>query len=594
VSSRAPKILLLGFAHTRYVPVLAILVCGVLLAATRAAERFDLWTVDSQFKLLRAWSYQSVARDIVVVGIDEATIKAFPEPIALWHTHLARFLAAMAKAKPAVVGIDIVLPDRSFETVLPDADRRLLQGLLEARRAYPLVLALTVDDVGRPRSIYAPFLALAGEQGRGYALFPVDRDGRVRRFDEQLGANSEQVPTLSGQMARHLGIEPRAGLIDYWRGAPLDYLPLHKILQWLADHDQLALEKAFRGKPVLLGMVLPYEDRLAVPVPLAAWDVAAPDVPGVLLHAQALRTMLGNGPIATVPSAAVIGLTIASVLLWWVSTGVLLTIAVWCTVAVLCFAASLWLLAHGWFLPISAPVLGATLALGGRNALDTLEKLRERRRLRRSFSGYVSPDVMEEIIAGRVQPELGGSSKFVCVMFSDIRGYTTRSEGMTPEQIIGFLNRYFEEVVALIHARGGSVISFMGDGIMAVFGAPKPLDHPCSEAFEATRAMLRYVAELNEQFRAEGIAPIEIGIGLHAGVAVIGHVGSSVRHDYTAIGDVTNVASRLEGLTKEAGYRAVVSKMVADEVGEGVGLRFLGPMAIKGHTPVEVYGHDKI
>jgi len=182
----------------------------------------------------------------------------------------------------------------------------------------------------------------------------------------------------------------------------------------------------------------------------------------------------------------------------------------------------------------------------------------------------------------------------VCVMFSDIRGYTTRSERMTPEQIIQFLNRYFERVVALVHERGGSVVSFMGDGIMAVFGAPKPLDNPCREAFETARGMLALVAQLNDQLRAEGELPVEIGIGLNAGEAVTGHVGSSTRHDYTAIGDVTNVASRVEGLTKEAGYHVVVTRAVADLLGQETGLVPLGPMAIKGHTPVEVHGYDKV
>jgi len=566
----------------------------LLLDVSGLLAPLDHRLLETQFQLLTQWFPRPAARDVVVVGVDEETTKRFPEPLTLWHRHLGKFLSAMAQAKPSAVGLDIILPDRSFEAVLPGSDKLLIKGILEARRSYPLVLALTVDHQGKLRAIHPPFLAVAGPQGAGYALLPVDSDGRVRRFDERLGTGGEQVPTLAGEMARHLRVEPRAGLIDYWRGAPFDYLPLHRVLQWFDDNDQLALEKAFLGKPVFLGTVLQYEDRKPVPVPLAAWDSGARDAPGVLLHAQALRTMLGAGLIQTIPRSAVIAAVVATALLWFASGSTLLIVLVFCVVAMLFFAGSTWLNTQGWFFPVAAPVLSAALALGGRNALDTLEKLRERRRLRGSFSGYVSPDVMDEILAGRVQPELGGTSKFVCVMFSDIRGYTTRSEGMTPGQIISFLNRYFEEVVALIHAHGGSVMSFMGDGIMAVFGAPKPLGNPSREAFEAGRAMLQYVAALNVQFRAERDAPMEIGIGLHAGEAVIGHVGSSTRHDYTAIGDVINVASRVEGLTKEAGYRIVLSKEVAERLGEGAELKSLGPMAIKGHTPVEVFGHDKI
>lgn len=578
----------------RYVPVLAILLCGVLLAATRAAEPFDLRFLDSQFRLLRAWAPQLPAREIVVVGVDEETIKRFPEPITLWHRHLGKFLSAMAQAKPSAVGVDIILPDRSYEAVIPGSDKLLLQGLLEARRAYPLVLALTVDPSGKRRAIYPPFLTIAGPGSAGYALFPVDGDGRVRRFDERLGEKGEMVPTLSGQMARRMGIEPQYGLIDFALGARFEYVPFHQVLEWADQIDSAQLTRAFAGKPVMVGIVLPFTDRQVLPVVLAGWEESAGDAPGVLLNAQALRSMLGPGLIKSVDTWMIVLLAAVATLLWFVTGRAAMLIAVYVTLAAATFVSSTWLLAHGWFLPISAISFSGLLAITGRNGYEAVLQLRERRRLRRSFSGYVSPAVMDEILAGRVQPELGGASKFVCVMFSDIRGYTTRSEGMTPEHIIRFLNRYFEEVVALIHARGGSVMSFMGDGIMAVFGAPKPLENPCREAFEAARSMLHYVAALNGQFRDDGGAPTEIGIGLHAGEAVIGHVGSSTRHDYTAIGDVINVASRVEGLTKEAGYRIVVSRVVAEQLGDGAELKSLGPMAIKGHSPVEVFGHGEM
>jgi class 3 adenylate cyclase len=577
----------------RLLPFLAILICGAVLGATRATEHYDLKVLDLQFKLLRAWFPQPVTRDVVVIGVDEDTVKRFPEPITLWHTHLGRLFGAMVIARPAAVGLDIVLPDRSYEQVMPGSDRALFKGLLEGRHSFPLVLGLTVDPTGRPRPIHPPYLSIAGPGASGYALFPVDRDGIVRRFDEHLAQGADAVPTLVGQLARRLSVEPRAGLIDYWRGAPFTYVPLQQVLQWAEAGDEQALARAFRDKPVLIGVVFPFEDRHSAPVQLAAWEPEAPNSAGVVLHAQALRNLLNSGFVQWAP--AVITVFICAVLtgLWFVSTGTAVVAVLLAAVVALLGGASTWLLTQGWFFPAVAPALTAALALGGRNGYDTLSKLRERRRLRASFSGYVSPPVMEEILAGRINPEMAGAQKFVCVMFSDIRGYTTRSERMAPEQIIRFLNRYFERVVALIHARGGSVVSFMGDGIMAVFGAPKPLDNPCREAFETARAMLEFVTELNRQLPSEGQAPVNIGIGLNAGEAVVGHVGSSARHDYTATGDVTNVASRLETLTKEAGYRIVVSRVVAERLGAADGLVFLGPMAIKGHTPVEVYGYDK-
>ncbi|MBI3069041.1 MAG: adenylate/guanylate cyclase domain-containing protein [Betaproteobacteria bacterium] len=564
-------------------PFVAILAAGAVFAGFGVGERFDLKLLDVQFRALRAWFPQPAPRDVAIVGIDEDTAKRFPEPITLWHKHLSRFLGAMVRAQPAAVGIDIVLPDRSYESVAPGLDRELMRGILEARRGFPLVLALTVDPAGKPRAVHPPFLTVAGPGATGFALFPVDRDGVVRRFDERLAEGGNPVRTFAGEIARRFGITPAAGLIDYWRGARFGYVPLHHVLEWLDAGNQSALERAFKGKPVLLGAVLPFTDRQATPVALAAWEQEAPDTPGVLLHAQALRNLLGGGFLQRVPAAAIAGLAAAAALLWFVSASTALVVVLFVALAAALFAVSTGLITQGWFAPLSAPLLTAALALGGRNAWDTA-----------SFGGYVSPPVMEEILAGRINPELGGAQKFVCVMFSDIRGYTTRSERMSPEAVIRFLNRYFEQVVALIHERGGAVVSFMGDGIMAVFGAPQPLGNPCREAFETARAILRYVGELNRQFLAEGEAPMDIGVGLHAGEAVIGHVGSSTRHDYTAIGDVTNVASRLESLTKEAGYRLVCSRAVMERLGDSGELAPLGPLAIKGHTPVEVYGYHKV
>jgi adenylate cyclase len=578
--------------HRTIIALLAIMGVALSFDAANVLAPLDLKLLDHEFRLLRQWLPAPAARQVVVVGVDEETVRRFPEPIALWHRHLGKFLSAMAQAKPAAVGIDIVLPDRSFDAVLPGSDTALLKSMLDARRAYPLVLAVTVDPSGTPRPVYPPFVAAAGAQGWGYVLFPADGDGRVRRFDERLGTNGEQVPTLVGQMARRLGIEPRAGWIDYWRGESFDYVPLQQVMKWVDDNDQRALTQAFGAKPVLLGTVLPFTDRQPVPVPLAAWESEAADTPGVLLHAQALRTVLDRGFIRPLPKWLIVAALAGTALLWFMSVNAVVTVLVACAVAALYFVGAAWLITQGWFFPAAVPMLGGVLALGGRVTFDTVAKLRERRRLRRSFSSYVSPAVMAEILAGRVRPELGGTGGFVCVMFSDIRGYTTRSEVMSPQEVIRFLNRYFERIVALIHERGGSVTSFMGDGIMAVFGAPNAMTNPSQQAFEAGRQMLAHAGELNKQLRSEGQAPVDIGIGLHAGEAVVGHVGSSARHDYTAIGDVVNVASRLENLTKDAGFRMVVSQVVAARLDESESLRPLGPMAIKGHSPVEAYGYD--
>jgi class 3 adenylate cyclase len=215
--------------------------------------------------------------------------------------------------------------------------------------------------------------------------------------------------------------------------------------------------------------------------------------------------------------------------------------------------------------------------------------------MRRSFGGYVSPPVMRAILEGTINPSMGGVKQFACVLFSDIRGYTTRSEHMTPEQTIKFLNNYFDRVVPIIHDHGGTVNCFMGDGIMASFGVPQALPNPCTAAFDASRAIIGHLRNLNSELAQKGEPPLEIGIGLHAGEGVAGHIGAATRHDYSIIGDVTNVASRLEGVTKDVGYHLVCSRAVVDLLGGRAGeLTALGARPIKGHSAVEIFGFDPV
>jgi class 3 adenylate cyclase/CHASE2 domain-containing sensor protein len=554
----------------------------------------DLRLLDAQFRVLRTYALRPAANPVVVVGFDEDTARALREPLTLWHPHLGKFLQAAAGAGATVIGLDVVLPDRSFETMVPGYDRQLLTGILIARRTTPVVLALTVDPLGITRPVYPAFLTVAGKDATGYALLPIDADGVVRRFDETIRTDNSDAPTLVGQMARKLGKPVGEGFIDFAAGAPFDFVPLQAVLQWYEAGNAAELERAFNGKAVLLGSTLKFEDRLAAPVNLVGWDLQATNAPGVLLHAQALRNLLNDGLIKPAAAWIPLVLALAAALLWLWAPPPAFAFAAIAFLWAGCIGASTLALAKGLELPVANVMLITLIAAGGRQLWETVLNLRERRRLRRSFGGYVSPAVMRGILAGTLNPALGGVKQFACVLFSDIRGYTTRSEHMTPEQTIAFLNNYFDRIVPIIHDHGGTVVSFMGDGIMAVFGVPQPMSNPCVAAFDATRAMLQNLRELNAGLAAKGEIPLEIGVGLHAGEGVAGHIGAATRHEYSVIGDVTNVASRLEGLTKEVGYHLVCSHAVADRLENRDGLVPLGARAIKGHSALEVFGYDRI
>jgi class 3 adenylate cyclase len=198
--------------------------------------------------------------------------------------------------------------------------------------------------------------------------------------------------------------------------------------------------------------------------------------------------------------------------------------------------------------------------------------------------------VLEEILSGRIKPGVGGERRHLCVLFSDIRSFTTRSETQPPEMIIKLLNDYFEEMTASVHRYGGTIDKFIGDGLMAFFGAPSPRENAVQDAFDAARDMLQRLVVLNERLQAESIEPIRIGVGLDAGEVVVGHVGSKQRHEYTVIGDTVNTASRLEGLTKELGYPVIVSAGAVDMLDNKDRLVDLGKQAVKGRAPVPVFG----
>jgi class 3 adenylate cyclase/CHASE2 domain-containing sensor protein len=582
-----------AFARGRLEKMAGVAACAIfalLVQVSAVGTRIDSALLDMTTGVLRKHFPVAVSNEVVVVGIDETSLATYPEPLTLWHRHLGDFLRAVATGKAAAVGLDLVLPDHSYNQVLPGSDEALMMGILAAKKEIPVVLARTVEASGKQRALFRKFQLVAGDEGTGLALFPRDADHVVRRFDERIGENGSLVPTLAGQMSRALGKDPAPGIIDYSRGPAFSYIPFHTVLALFQAGNGEGLRQMFEGRPVLLGSVLPSSDAVLQPVNLAAWEDNANLAPGVLIHAQTLRSVLNHGLIQDMPVLLLGAAILAASLFWLAGLTPLMAGGILAAVAVGAFVASAWLLRQGWHLPLSGIYAAAGVGLFGPLATDAWRKLKERLILKRSFSGSVSPVVMHEILSGQLSPGLGGERKYVCVLFADIRGFTTISESLAPEAVITLLNRYFNRVVDQIHLQDGAVVCFMGDGIMAIFGAPKRLPNPCEAALAAAKGMQSEVVKLNETLVSEGAAPIQIGVGLHAGDAVIGQVGSSGRHDYTAIGDVTNVASRLEGLTKDVGFQIVCSKDVFEALESNGDLTSVGSQAIKGHTPVLAYG----
>ena len=567
-----------------------------------AVSAIDRLAHDTAFRLQREIHPHPVVKEPVIVGINEAFLDAIDEPLTLSHVYLSRFLRAMVLAQPQVVGLDLVLPDKRFQSIAPiaqpnlDYHRILLGSLLTASREVPIITANVWDPAhSHFRNIQLDYAAALAMQERGVAtrasaLFCSDTDGRVRRYPGAYCQPDRTDITFSSEISAAIGIRQKwSGLINFQIGAPFKYVPIQDVLKLAANDDTQALQRLFKGRAVLLGTVLDDIDLLAMPIPLADWVPGKERVPGVVVHAQVLRSMWNGGFIQPVADWLIVPAT-ALFALFWLGAGLVRKFIFFGVVAAgllwLCFE----LLQSGTWLPPGAMLVTGLVACIGRGALEGWRHWREKRRLSDTFSGYVSPEVMREIVAGGVAAHQQGRKLDVCVLFSDIRNFTTLSEHAPAEEVVSLLNRYFARMTAAVHHHGGTVDKFIGDGLMAFFGAPNVLASPAQNALDASREMLVALEELNQELAAEGRAPLAIGIGLHSGEAVIGHVGSPERHAYTAIGDTVNTAARLEGLCKGLGYPIVCSDTVAEAVGPAAMLVALGPQPLKGRSAIPVYG----
>jgi len=563
------------------------MIAGAAIYALDFAAPLERRLTDAGFALLRG---AAVPDDgILILGIDEATVAQIPEPITLWQRQLGALLTMAARARARIVGLDLVLPDRSYAAIAPDLDAALVDGILRMRQVGDVVLALTVDESGRPRPVHPVFLVAAGQEGAGFALWRADPDGVVRSFDERLGDREEPVPTFVGQIARMLGVQPVAGRINYALGDGFDVIPLGTVLGWAGSGDERMLAESLGGRILLVGSVLPFSDRTHVPVPLVRGRQAEGAEPGVLVHAQALRTMLAGRTVGSLPAWLATILAALAGLAWLGGRRPGTAAATVIAGGAAALGAGLWALSRDLLLPVAPAIVTLALATGARLAFEAAVAWRERVRLRGVFAGYVSPQVMAEIEAGRLEG-LASARRFICVLVMDVRGFTTRAEREPPDRVLALLNDLAEQATAAIHGRGGTVDKFMGDGVLAFFGAPAPMDDPCGAAFDAAIEVLERVRRIGDTARGPDGAPLAIGIGLACGEATVGHVGAATRHSYTAIGDCVNVASRLESLTKEVGVPLVMTKDVAMRIGERPGLVPLGVHAIKGHTSLEVVG----
>jgi adenylate cyclase len=587
-----------------------------------------------------------VASPVVVLVIDQESYRTPPfkdSPTVTWTRELARVLAAVVNGGARVVGFDVVFQSSIEQSEIPFGeepigarmkgfDRDFLRALRQASDAGKIVLGEVQGD--HPERPFPGQIIAARPQNIRALNVHTDSDDVIRRLPLAFTVDGKPVPLLAVELAsRALGVTPefsadgttRLGgyaipsavpntftlnFHDDGRDIPVfSFADLHGCV---GKDDSAFFRRAFDGRVVILGTVLNFEDRKLTsmrlsggydgtpaarctpPAPvLAAARKPRSDIAGVLIHATAVRNLIEHDVVSELgfPWRSIIAILFAVVIAvaacLLAPTGAVLA---WLALAAVHTACAVGLFVHALALPVAEPALAGLAALALMTGYRFVVADREERFLRRSFAFYLAPQVIDTMVASGRMPTLGGEMRNVTVFFSDLAGFSSTAERMTPAELVSLMNEYLSAMTDIIESHGGYVDKYIGDSIVAVFGAPVDDPEHAGHAVRAALSCRDRLDELNRShaaFRDRGLAQ---RIGLNTGEAVVGNIGSRRRFNYTVMSDTVNVASRLEGANKYYGTSIMASEMTAAQAGLAFTWREIDTIRVQGRDePIGVY-----
>jgi adenylate cyclase len=236
------------------------------------------------------------------------------------------------------------------------------------------------------------------------------------------------------------------------------------------------------------------------------------------------------------------------------------------------------------------PFLTVGFAYSSTTLFRLLTEEREKKRIRGAFKQYLSPVIVDQLVKHPEVLKLGGEKRILTVLFSDIRGFTSLSEGMPPENLVPLLNSYMDTMTEIVLAHGGLLDKYIGDAIMAIYGAPLPQNDHTLKACLTALDMMKELKKLQEKWKKDGLPHLDIGIGINTGPMVVGNMGSRKRFTYTVMGDSVNLASRLEGLNKKYGTNIIISEFTYIEIRDCLDCREIGTVKVRGKKePVKIH-----
>ena len=550
-------------------------------------EGLELKTLDFRFRVRGPMAPHA---PIVLVSIDQDSFDELQLPWPWPRMLHAELIRKLAKNGAKVIALDILFTE-------PKADPREDQEFGEAiKQAGNVILAAEYTEVpsdfGPRATLNLPIPVIRdGALGYGPVNLITDKDGVVRsaqpaqKFQDRIFPSFAHLISMISarqQKPNDPALEP--ALINF-RGPARTYavVPYYRVLRDEIDPS------FYRGKIVLVGAFATSLHDV-FPTPFSASQPTG----GVEIQANFVETLLARDPIIRVAGwQGVLTFVVLCALTIWlvIRLGPLHAfVGVSGLVSLLAIGSVILFIQRRFWLAVTPAFFGMVLSYGGLTLHNYIKEQRERLRYRAQFMKYVSPDVVAEILENREGLSLGGKRRHITVLFSDVRGFTGISEKIGPEQVVSFLSQYFAAVTQIVFKYGGTVDKFMGDGMMAIFGAPKAHGDDALRAVKTGLEMIDLVKSRGPEWsKILGKEP-SIGIGINSGEAVVGSIGSELRSDYTAIGDAVNLASRLEGLTKEMGVPILISETTAADIDGQIALTPLQRVKVVGReTALLVY-----
>ena len=578
-------------------PWRAILAGSLIGLAAALADAFDLSgflennelkALDAQFTLR---GRQAPQAPIVIVTIDEDSFAeldlTWPWPRAL-H---AKFLDIVRRGKPAVVALDILFIEPSARG--PADDRALAKAIATSGNVILAAGLSTVREAGwikEKQDLNPPLPEIrAGAAGWGPVNIITDRDAFVRRSRLTIDFQGREWVGFDQhiyRLAKAAGIPaaplpgPEEFLINYI-GPPGSFT---RVAYSRVVKGEISPE-VFEGQIVLVGATTQILHDV-FPTPFAPFRT----MPGVEIHASILETLLAGTPIRRVPVwlGAALAMLAGGAAGWAATAFRPLGAFGLVTAAAACYLAGThavfrWGRVWADVLPVPLALFVPYMAVVAKNfAQEQLEK--------RRLSRFFSPSVVKEIVRQKDDAGLGAGRRRMTVLFSDIRGFTSMSERMQPEEVVTFLREYLTVMTEVVFRHGGTVDKYIGDAIMALYNVPFEAPDHAAQAVRTAVEFQQRLKPLAERFTAKHGGTLACGVGINTGDAVVGTIGSEQRLEYTAIGDTINLGARLEGITKDFNVPVVISEATWLEVNSLFETRYLGEVTVKGkEIPVKIY-----